>query len=527
MIFKKKKVMKKLIRIAAFIGVIAIIGSCKKDVTETPLSAVSVNVYFRSVKDITASLAGIYGSFQEEMTGDGTGKDEGYGGRYHYWGEARSDNFDRSQYVNNTETEMAFNALTINNAATDWSGLYRTISNANLAIQYIPQVPKYDPNATPLVINNAMAQCYALRAESYFYIVRLWGAAPMWTTPYLDATKPSAKPRTASATLIDSLIIPDLQKAYSLIQKNQTATVWYIGEGAICAILADVYMWRAGQPGGGQSDYQNAIAWTKKLFLAKGPTGAAYAGATGANLETTANWKNMFLAPAGSIESIWNIAWDNTVNGCACIPVSTQLSNNPVKVDSVIYFNWKAIKADTRLAKTLDTAAVATIPSTSTGHQDKLLKYYNAATGGDLVKAPASALTWNVYLVMYRLGDVYLSYAEALNQTGDGANALRYLNYIRVRAGVPVYTAAQLPTTLAMQNAILQERQYELFGEGKRWFDLVRTNNVQNIMSPVVSRRQKSYGTAQTGFADLNKVLWPLSQYVLNANSLLIQNPSY
>ncbi len=527
MIFKKKKMMKKLIGITAFIAVITIISSCKKDVTETPLSSIAVSTYFKSVKDITASLAGIYGSFQEEMTGAGTSKDEGYGGRYHYWGECRSDDFDRSQYVSNNETELAFNALTINNAETDWSGLYRTIADANLAIQYIPQVPKYDPLATPLVVNNALAQCYALRAESYFYIVRLWGAAPMWTTPYLDATQPVAKPRTAAAKLIDSLIIPDLQKAYSLIQKNQTPTVWYVGEGAICAILADVYMWRAGQPGGGQSDYQNAIAWTQKLFLAKGPTGAVYAGATGANLETTANWKNLFIAPTGSIEPIWSIHWDNTVNGCACIPVSVGTSNNPVKVDSAVYFNWKAIKADTRFAKTLDTTVVASVPSTSLGHQDKLLKYYNATNGSQLSKAPASALTWNVYLVMYRLGDVYLTYAEALNQTGDMTNALKYLNYIRVRAGVPAYTAAQLPTISTMQDAILQERQYELFGEGKRWFDLVRTNHVQTIMDPVVSRRQKSYGTAQTGFADLNKVLWPLSQYVLNANTLLTQNPSY
>ncbi|MGN6181348.1 MAG: RagB/SusD family nutrient uptake outer membrane protein [Mucilaginibacter sp.] len=517
--------MKRYIGIIAFISAIALTGSCKKDVTQTPLSSVSVNAYYKNTKDITAALAGIYGSFQEEMTGDGTGKDEGYGGRYHYWGECRSDNFDRSQYVNLTETEMAFNALTVNDAATDWGGLYRTIANVNLAIQEFPQIPKYDPNATTVLVNNALAQCYAMRAECYFYIVRLWGAAPMWTAPYLNATQNSAKPRTPSATIIDSLIIPDLQKAYSLIQKNQTATVWYINEAAICAIAADVYMWRAGQPNGGQSDYQSAIAWTQKLFLAKNALGKAYGG-TAANLETTANWKNIFLNPTTSGEPIWSIAWDNTVNGCACIPVSIQLNNNPIKIDSAVYFDWKAnMHADTRFAKTLDTTAVASVPSSILGHADKLLKYYNATSGSQL--ASVAALTYNVYLVMYRLGDVYLTYAEALNQTGDMADALTYLNYIRVRAGVPAYTAADLPTTSAMQDAILKERQYELFGEGKRWFDLVRTNHVQTIMDPIVSRRQKSYGTTPTGFSNLNKILWPISQAALNANTALVQNPSY
>ena len=518
--------MKKLIGIAAFISVITIISSCKKDVTQSPLSAVSVTAYFRSTKDITAALAGIYGSFQEEMTGDGTGKTEGYGGRYHYWGECRSDDFDRSQYVNTTETEMAFNALTINDAATDWAGLYRTISDANLAIKYFPQVPQYDPTATPIIVNNSLAQCYAMRAECYFYIVRLWGDAPMWTTPYLDATQPSAKPRTPAAKLIDSLIIPDLQKAYSLIQKGQTPVVWYINEATICAIMADVYMWRAGQPGGGQADYQNAIAWTQKLFLAKNPLGKATYGGSAAGLETTANWKNLFLNPTTSVEPIWSIAWDNTVNGCACIPVSImQNTNNPIKVDSAIYFNWKAIKADTRFAKTVDTSAVASVSSSVLGHEDKVLKYYNATLASQLVSG--NALQYNVYLVMYRLGDVYLTYAEALNQTNDMTDALMYLNYIHTRAGLPAYTAAQLPSTSAMQDAILQERQYELFGEGKRWFDLVRTNHVQTVMDQIVSRRQKNFGTTPTGFSNLAKILWPLSQTALNANTQLVQNPSY
>jgi len=516
--------MKKYIGIIAFISIAAIISSCKKDVTQTPLSAVPVTSYYRNTKDITAALAGIYGSFQEEMTGDGTGKDEGFGGRYHYWGECRSDNFDRSQYVNSIETELAFNSLTVNNKTTDWGGLYATIANANMALKYFPLIPKYDPNATPVIVNNAMAQCYAMRAESYFYIVRLWGAAPVWTEPYLDATKPSARPRTPAAKIIDSLIIPDLQKAYSLIQKNQTPTIWYINEGAICAILADVYMWRAGQPNGDPSDYQSAIDWTKKLFQAKNALGNPYGGAAG-NLETMTNWKNIFLTPTTSVEPIWSIHWDNTVNGCACIPVSIQESNNPIKVDSVVYFTWKANNSkDKRFAKTLDTTAT---PSAILGRADKLLKYYNATLGSQLGAVGVGALNYNVYLVMYRLSDVYLTYAEALNQTNDLPNALIYLNYIHTRAGLPAYTAAQLSTKSAMQDAILQERQYELFGEGKRWFDLVRTNHVQTIMDPVVSRRQKAYGTAPTGFSDLNKILWPISQSALNANTALVQNPSY
>jgi hypothetical protein len=72
-----------------------------------------------------------------------------------------------------------------------------------------------------------------------------------------------------------------------------------------------------------------------------------------------------------------------------------------------------------------------------------------------------------------------------------------------------------------MEAAILQERQWELFGEGKRWYDLIRVNQVQAIMSPILA------GRAVPTFTDINKVLWPLSAAATNANTLLDQNASY
>ena len=77
---------------------------------------------------------------------------------------------------------------------------------------------------------------------------------------------------------------------------------------------------------------------------------------------------------------------------------------------------------------------------TGLGHHDKLLKYFNM--NGQFSSGGLQANLYNVYLVMYRLGDIYLTYAEALNKNGDLPNALKYLNYIRVRAGLPAYLAS-------------------------------------------------------------------------------------
>jgi hypothetical protein len=458
---------------------------------------------------------------------------------YFLWGEVRSDNFALTGYGNTqSNIEDYSNSLASDNVSADWSNIYQTIARANLNIANIPNVPNYDNTVTQTAVNNAMAQCYAMRAEAYFYVVRVWGGGPMWTQPYLDPNSPGIKPRVSAQKLIDSLIIPDLTKAYSLIQKGQQPVVWYINEGAICAILADVYMWRAsapvaptpggpvGGPIGGTADYQNAITWIQKLFLAHAPSTNApvYSGTSAANLESTATWKNVFLNPPSSPEAIWSLNWDNTINGCSCIPVSIQTSNNPYRVDGGdgtnpltggLYTNWPKNTADIRVKQTFD----PTVSGAAAG--EDMLKYYNASTQAALAAIIGGAIVNNVYLVMYRLSDVYLTYAEALNQTGNIGGALTYLNYIHTRAGLPAILATAVPTTATMQAAILQERQWELFGEGKRWFDLVRTNTVSSVMSPILT------GRLYAPFTDINKAYWPLSVTAMNANGLLVQNYNY
>ena len=76
---------------------------------------------------------------------------------------------------------------------------------------------------------------------------------------------------------------------------------------------------------------------------------------------------------------------------------------------------------------------------------------------------------------MFRLGDVYLMYAEAVlrgGSGGDAGTALNYVNQLRTRAygdnGGNI-TAAQLTLDF-----ILDERARELYWEGHRRTDLIR-----------------------------------------------------
>lgn len=502
--------MKKIFYSSVAFLLLLVAGGCKKFLTQTPQTAVATEEFFKSLKDINSAMAGIYSSWQTEMTGDGTG----FTGQYFAWGEMRSDNFDdNGQYASSSYKQLAQNTLTSGNTAANWTGIYRTIGRCNTAIKYIPQAAQYDANATPPIVNASLAQCYAMRALCYFYILRIWGDAVVWLEPYTDVSKPDQRPRSPKDSVMNNVILPDLDKAYTLMPKGQTPIVWNIGEGAIAAIAADVMMWK--------KDYPAAISWINKVFTAKNASGKVFAGTAVTDLEPTATWKNNFLSPGSSRESIWSVHWDNTYNGCACQAVTYGASNNYAHFDSTIQNDWKKVKADIRVAQTIDTFA-------GLGHNDKLLKYF--PMNGQFNSGGLQALSYNVYLVMYRLADVYLSYAEALNKTNDAANALKYLNFVRTRAGLTAYAANDpaVATQADMENAILTERRYELYGEGKRWFDLVRTGKVKDVMDPILMQRQRRLGTPQTGFgSDLNKIMFPLYRTLLEDNKLLKQNDSY
>lgn len=510
--------MKKLLYTITIFSALMLGAGCKKYLTQKPLTDVPTSEFFKSVKDINTALAGIYASFQADMTSNG----DNFSGNYFSWGEMRSDNFDdNGQYASTSYKQLAQNTLTSGNTSSNWTGFYRTIGRCNTAIKYIPQAAQFDANATTTVTNNALAQCYAMRALCYFYIIRIWGDPVLWLEPFTDITQVDQRARSPKDSVFTNVVLPDIEKAYSLIQKNQTPIVWTVGEAAIAAIAADMYMWRS-HDDKIQPDYGKVITWTQNVFKAKAPTGKVLAGASGSDLEVAANFKQLFLSPASTKEAIWSIHWDNTVNGCACIPVSVGSSNNWGRFDSVVHADWRKVKADIRMPATIDTL-------TGLGHQDKLLKYFTYVGQFPSSGAP-QALSLNVYLTMYRLGDVFLTYAEALARNGDVPNALKYLNYVRVRAGLTAYAAADpLVSAANIANTILDEKRFETFGEGKRWFDLVRTKKVKEKMDPILILRQKRLNiTPQPGFGtDENKILWPLHRTVLEDNKRLVQNPSY
>jgi len=86
-----------------------------------------------------------------------------------------------------------------------------------------------------------------------------------------------------------------------------------------------------------------------------------------------------------------------------------------------------------------------------------------------------------------RYADVLLMAAEALNRTGSDAAARGYLNQVRERAWGNTSQNELLATGTDLLDIILEERRKELFGEGHRFFDLVRTNRAQGTIPGFVA----------------------------------------
>jgi starch-binding outer membrane protein, SusD/RagB family len=511
-----------------------IFGGCKKLVEEKPLSDGTLEQFFKTKYDADAAIAGMYGAFQQCMVGDAQ-----FNNRINWWGDARADNM-MNGTPNSSSNEVHFNNLTPNNSYSDWSPLYTVIGRANLNIAKFPEINNYAKAAERIsdaTLNSYMAQSYAMRAVCYLYILKIWGAAPIRTTPFLELND-NPFPARNTKTQVKQQILNDLQKAYDLTTKNATPTVWYIGEAAICAAMMDTYMWKS-HDNEVMPDYANTILWAQNLFKAKAPTGKVIRGtnvpATGGlspDLVPTAEWKTIFTNPAANIETIWNIHWDVNANGCPCMAgVSSTVNNTPIKTEKALYTG-----STSWLRAGLDIRAKQSIDSAKSDNFDRVIKWYGPsgyvnAKQTYLTRAQSDGYVGTdkpVYFPIYRLADMFLLYAEALNKTGDRTNALKYLNFVHQRATLPAYTATALATETQMEDAIIQERQWELFDEGKRWFDLCRTEHVIAAMDNLMKSRQLVAGAAQTGWGtDTRKYLWPLHRNVLNANPNMVQNPPY
>lgn len=145
-----------------------------------------------------------------------------------------------------------------------------------------------------------------------------------------------------------------------------------------------------------------------------------------------------------------------------------------------------------------------------------------------------------------RLGDLYLLYAEALNETDNRLLALEYINMIRDRAGLKSVESSwtnfsRNPGKYADKNGlrdiIQQERLIEMAFEGSRFWDLRRWKKAGELLN------QPIYGwdVIRANYSDYNRrvllfnqsfnsprdYFWPIKDNSITVNPNLVQNSGW
>jgi len=493
--------------IVCLLGVALLAGSCNY-LNVDPISEIPKSQMWQNQRDVNAGIAEIYSSFRTALKTN-----------WFCWGEMRSDNFVLYQELPSEYSKLLLNQMTTDLPSTSWQTLYKVISNTNFAIQNIP-----DSDITDLALkNDYLAQAYAMRALCYLYAVRVWGAVPVYLEPVDNIANAEFKGRTAMDVVLTDFIIPDLEKAESLIDPSNVERK-RISRNAIYAILADAQMW-AGR-------WEDADATIDRFMAANGSPDAAIQNSTVLFQKDIAALKNSFVnglnnksgdnnpkvdeygesnefifvihqnineAGQNNYSMIWSIL------GCGMGQGSTVVLSP--KLQAVYEQAVGKAPVDKRFEYYL-------CPSKSSAESYQVHKYM---ANGTSVKYQ-DYINCQVAYPVYRYTDVLFMQAEVKANLDKWQDALNLVQFVLDRAGVAstIASVSDFSSRDELIDYILDQKQIELVGEGKRWFDLVRNHKVVEVMNPI------------NGLSNQDQELFPINQSVLNlCHGAYEQNPGY
>lgn len=516
--------MKSIKYIIILLGVLSLITGmgCKKFLDEEPISTVAPDNFWKDQNDAKTWMAGVYNSLQSTLRNN-----------WLDWGEVRADNL-RVGGTGNAQLTMITNTLSANdadiNGVTRWTDLYTTISLANYGIKYLPQMIEKNVDGGAATYRDYLGQCYGMRALMYFYALRVWGRVPLHTDPIESLNQPIALPR-ASIEEVKKRIQDDIVEALKTIGSNNSQK-YYLQKGAIYALQTDVHMWF--------QEYDGALTASQNFI-----------NTVGANkwVNNIAEWKSIFTDPANSPETVFNLYWSAAERGSGvgvCSKLGSSSNTNQYEVVTALYLELKE-RVDTVSGKPSDGRYWAlwdTVSYNTVQLYDDAVAQLGKFSAWKGVPGAGFVLQGNndceIKIPIYRYADVMLLRAEALTHKGRYQEALDIVNTVRNRVGYTI--KAQLSDYTGdimkgVERTVLKERQLELIGEGKRWFDLTRIGKIydytdngyeylREVMNPLLASR--TGGILFEG-KQMGRVLFPINSDVFNANPKLVgdQNPPY
>lgn len=384
-----------------------------------------------------------------------------------------------------------------------YKGCYRAVLNANAVIDY-SQYTQADQSD----IDNLVGQAHFIRALSYFYLVRSWGEIPMYTEP-----NASIDLGLSSVSDVYEQIIEDLLAAEELLPNTQSE-VGRPKKGAAKALLAKVYLTKAGWPLKDQASYALAAAKAREVITQKSTWGY--------DLLPSYDmiWQRQY---DNSEESVFSIQYDRNTGDGAHANHLIGTASMPKEENGWEDFFCELTFYNEFPAGPRKDATFRTVFYTADGRvinfedSDARHPYYAKFRDGAVDEATPwiNAFHTAAAYALIRYADVLLVFAEAQAQSaGADAEAYEAINLVRNRAGLADLTAGLSKEDFI--DAVIDERGWELAGEGQRWYDLLRTEKVQEV----VDKRHPDEQVKITG------AISPTNYYAPIPEAEVLKNPN-
>lgn len=500
---KKYRTTALLILLAMAMGTVV---SCKKALENELSNDTYADTFWKSGSDVESAVLGAYGLLRKSLNQNSC---------FFIWGDVPAGLFSSDQGTLATDlvTAGSFTVPYWEEGAHNWTNWYRVVDASNLVIENVNKMP--DVAFASVQARNAyLGEAYFLRALTYFYMTRVWGDLPLQLTATTSADQAQKMGRTEAAEIIQQ-VISDAQKASSLMTWESASTYQKrrASKGAALALLAHASAWN--------NDYAKTVLYADSVvnrgdLFSLQPQGAVL---------------DVF-SQSGAPENIFAITAKNSENEAAAYTdyvftanvafLTVSSEQKPGMPYNPAYYYIPVNVAD-NLYESGDLRKEAFFYTSNRGgtlaQKLSLKKYANIAYKNAASTANPLAES---NLVIFRLADIILLKAEALNALGDDGGAVTAANLIRERAGTTDFDLS-VDFGPALKRKIVQERERELIGEGQTYFDVVR--NALNTKDrgffgqiiPLWSMSADRFN--QKGY------LWPIANSILNANRLINQNP--
>ena len=499
------------------------------DLTEVPNDALTPENAFRTDPELIAGIASVYARLRSPMWG------------YYNLSEITTDEmlvptrgsdwFDNGRWLEiHRQTWTASSGSALDDMNGTWNDLFSGVARANLMLTVLEQ-------AGGTGNESAVAELRTLRAFYYYMLQDFFGGVPLVTS-----TELAQNPRVTRDSMFKFIEAELIASRTALPERRPASEYGRLTRGAADAILANMYL--------------NAAVFTKDQGInatgynscsgvtVSGGKNACVAAVEAADrvinsgvYSLATDWKTNFsTSNESSPENIFVTNYTAVAGLGMSLPMRT-LHYNQLSTGNGGPWNGFATLAETYNAFDAgDQRRVMWLVGPQVSFQDG--QPANDRTGNRLVFTPEIAnieqategegVRFNKFPPLpnapngdghpndfpwFRLAEMYLIKAEALNEQGQTGPATTAANVVRARAFEPDSPLAGLSQG-ALRAALLNERLFEFAGEAKRRQDMIRHGRYTE------ARRFKAQ-------REPHRVLFPIPSVQLQTNPKLTQNAGY